>query len=278
MRAWCLVVLAACYDPRVAPGSPCESNDTCPTGLACLGGACLDPSSYVPDASMHDAPVDAARPPIDALDAPRDAGPDPSLVAYWAFDDTPTDGVLDSTGRGHTAVCVTACPTLVTGKVGGAYSFSAAQMQALVVPDHPDFHGSITIAAWVDANPSTGSLSALAKPVGSSTDNSWQLEVESNGKASFSGGSMHYLESPNPVSRQAWHHLAGTYDGTTKTLYVDGVAVAQVASTNTYDTHPVFLGADENSGAPALYWDGLLDELRVYSRVLSPAEIAALAQ
>jgi hypothetical protein len=277
MRAWCLVVVAACYSPRVAPGSPCESSDTCPSGLACLGGACVDPSTYVPDASVHDAPIDAAL-PIDAVDARPDAGTDPTLVAYWAFDDTPTDGALDSSGRGHTAVCMAACPTLVTGKVGSAYSFAAAQTQALVVPDSTDFRGPVTIAAWVNANPNAGSLSALAKPVGTATDNSWQLEIEGNGKASFSGGSVHYLETPTTVSRQAWHHLAGTWDGTTKILYLDGVAVAQVASTSTYDTQSVFLGVDENSGAPALYWDGLLDELRVYSRVLTPAEIAALAQ
>ena len=84
--------------------------------------------------------------------------------------------------------------------------------------------------------------------------------------------------SPADVPQMKWAHLAGTWDGTTKRIYVNGVMVASTASQISYDTHNIYLGADENNGTLALPFDGELDDLRVYNRVLSASEIAALAQ
>jgi hypothetical protein len=75
-----------------------------------------------------------------------------------------------------------------------------------------------------------------------------------------------------------WVHIAGTWDGTTKRLYIDGVLARSGTSQISYDTHDLYLGADENNGSLALPFDGVLDDLRVYSRALSLQEIAALAQ
>ena len=285
MRGWLLAaVMVGCYSPQPSPGAPCAAGGDCPSGLTCIAGLCVLPGSPGGDAPgpPRDAPVvldapaqrDAMIPP---QDAPGDALPS-DLVAYWACDDDPTDGALDSTGNGHTAICEGACPTLVPGKLGMAYQFDATQSEDLVVPDSTAFRGNVTVSAWFYANDATASLSILAKPVGTGTDNSWQLEVRDNGFLSFSGGSVHYLDSPATITRNVWHHAAGTWDGTTKRLYLDGVEVANVAATLSYDTHGVWLGADQNSGATALYFSGKLDELRVYSRALSAQEIAALAQ
>ena len=45
-----------------------------------------------------------------------------------------------------------------------------------------------------------------------------------------------------------------------------------------YDDHAIYLGGDQNSGGEVLHWDGILDDLRVYSRELTDDEIAALAR
>ncbi len=280
MRSWWLVVLAGCYQPHAAPGAPCGIGDVCPSGLTCIDNACVLPGTQPVDAPHDATAIDT---PFSMHDGPRffDAGGDaaPSgLVAYWKFDDDPTNGALDSSGHGHTGTCVTTCPTVVAGKVGMAYQFDATQSEALVVPDSMDFRGNVTIAAWFMANDSTADLSMLAKPFSTASDNSWQLEFRSTGFVSFSGGSVHYLDSAQTITRAVWHHAAGTWDGTTKRLYIDGVEVSNVAATLSYDTHDVYLGADNNAGSTALFFSGTLDELRVYSRALSASEVAALAQ
>jgi hypothetical protein len=272
-----LLLVAGCFTPRVAPGAPCGPDEACPSGLACIAGTCLPPGTIVPadaadPADASDASADAATP-----DATPDAFVDPSLIAHWEFDDDPADGALDSSGRGHTATCLAACPAQVTGKIGMAYQFSSAQAHALVVADHADFRGAFTLAAWMRASTVGSNMAILSKPFGTGSGNSWQLELRDTGALSFSGGSAHYLDNPTTTATNVWHHVAGTWDGTTKRLYVDGVLVASVASAIDYDTHPIFLGADENSGSTVLYWNGTLDDLRIYNRVLTVQEIQALA-
>lgn len=242
-----IVALAAgCYAPEVPAGGRCTA--ACPLGQVCIGDTCVD-----------------------------EADADESLVAHWRFDDPPGDGALDSSGRGHHARC-TACPELVAGRIGGGYRFVAARGQILVVPDHPDFRGDFTIAAWIWAEPTPDQIAILSKPFGSGTGNSWQLEVLGDDHVSLSGGSPHSLRSPGAITPGRWHHVAGTYNGTEKELFIDGVEVDEVDVDLEYDGHDIYLGGDQNGGVEVLHWDGILDDLRVYSRELSTEQIAALAR
>lgn len=269
---------AGCYSPTVAPGVACSPAGDCPTGFECVQGSCVPPGTsidvdappYVPDALIDAAP-DA---PVDAV---PDAFVDLTLIAHWEFDDAPENGALDSSGRGHTATCVAACPALVPGKIGSGYRFDPTLDHALIVPDDADFRGNFTLAAWIYADATGIQRAVISKPLGTGSGNSWQLELLDTAKLSFSGGSSHYLENPAVTTAMAWLHVAGTWDGTTKRLYVNGALVASAASAITFDTHDIYLGADNNAGTPVLHWDGVLDDVRVYSRVLSLPEIQALA-
>jgi len=279
MRLLWGMLLTGCYAPQYAPGGPCTT--TCPGDLVCIDNVCVVAGTMV----TGDAAVPDAAPPIDAaaatLDAPPSDGPpvDPSLIAHWKFDDNPANGsVLDSTGNGHNGSCVPpACPLLVTGKQNGGYRFDPGQAQFVLVPDSAAFRGSFTIAGWMSTDNTTLQIAVMSKPVGTGTGNSWQLENLTDDKVSLSGGSVHSLVSPAAVPPMTWTHVAGTWDGTTKRLYLNGALVASVASQQTYDTHDVYLGADENNGSLALPFDGVLDDLRIYNRPLAAQEIQALA-
>ncbi len=250
MRGLPILVLAAgCYAPEIRPGGACTT--ACPGDLTCVQGVCRD---MVP------------------------GGDELPPIAHWKFDDPPddADGALDSSGRGHDATC-RACPSLVPGRIGGGYRFTAALEQILVVPDHPDFRGFYTISAWVFAEPTLDQIAILSKPFGDGTGNSWQLEVLEDDLVSLSGGSPHSLRSSNIIPPGEWHHLAGRFDGTEKELFIDGEEIDEVDATVDYDGHAIYLGGDQNNGDEVLHWDGVLDDLRVYNRALSDDEIEALA-
>ncbi len=70
----------------------------------------------------------------------------------------------------------------------------------------------------------------------------------------------------------AWTHLAATYDGTTLRLYVNGAQVAQLAVAGSIPTSnsPLRIGGNAIWGE---WFNGLIDEVRVYNRALSAAEI-----
>ena len=76
-----------------------------------------------------------------------------------------------------------------------------------------------------------------------------------------------------------WFHIAGRWDGQTKALFVDGVKAGERTATpvSMIDTHDVVIGGDENGGMAAYTFHGRIDELQVYDRALSDAEIVALA-
>jgi len=73
-----------------------------------------------------------------------------------------------------------------------------------------------------------------------------------------------------------WHHIAATYDGATFAIYVDGKLEASEVSTGNMavSTYNVCIG--DNSGATGRYWNGLIDDVRIYKQALTAAEIKVL--
>ena len=75
-----------------------------------------------------------------------------------------------------------------------------------------------------------------------------------------------------------WVHVAAVYDGATMKLYKDGVEVGSVAKTGSITTNSgvsAWIGGNP-PGATDRAWDGQIDDVRVYSRALTAAEIAVL--
>jgi hypothetical protein len=222
-----------------------------------------------------------------------DVGPDafalPGLVAYWPFEPGPAVGIVDVIG-GHTGSCSgTTCPAADSGHRGMGLAFDGVD-DCIVVPDSSVLHlPTITLSLWAKQSV-TRNVSQISKLVGQPTVtmNTWQLE--SGGGAgqpndpldglSFTTSAHGYLWAvPGTIHTGQWQHLAATYDGTTLILYVDG-AQAQSATSGalTYDNGDVWIGCD-NNGIPANdeNYVGTLDEVQIYNRALSAAEIHMLA-
>lgn len=78
-----------------------------------------------------------------------------------------------------------------------------------------------------------------------------------------------------PVEVGAIVHLVGTYDGTTARLYVNGTQVATTTGTLAPSTEPFRIGAGRSTlGNPSGYADATFDDVALYDRVLTPAQIA----
>jgi hypothetical protein len=76
----------------------------------------------------------------------------------------------------------------------------------------------------------------------------------------------------------AWTHYVGTYDGTTARFYQDGVQQGTLTQSvsllpPSYNMH---IGAFVSGGNPVLKFNGKIDDVRIYNRALSAAEVTAL--
>jgi hypothetical protein len=208
------------------------------------------------------------------------------LVAYWQFDTPPTGAIPDVIGV-HDASCLTSgCPTSVAGHRGQAFMFAGAN-DCLTVPDPGAFQlPQLTLSLWANLTMlQVGSpISKLVGPA-SGNANSWQLETDDGARGvldgiSFTTSPHGFLWSPvSALSLTQWHHLAATFDGTNLVLYIDGVVKATATSGPlNYDSGAVWIGCDQNaSSATYEYFQGGIDEVQIYNRALTSAEIQSLA-
>ncbi|MBM4082174.1 MAG: LamG domain-containing protein, partial [Planctomycetes bacterium] len=131
----------------------------------------------------------------------------------------------------------------------------------------------VSVEAWVcpEAVPTTGEPGIVGKAYGS-----YGLTYYTDGQCWWyiSGG-------PNnchaPVSTGSWHHVVGTFDGVTLRLYVDGRLAASQASRfpTIAEGQNLFMGksAGEVRYTKNAHFKGMVDEVRIYNRPLSPEEV-----
>jgi hypothetical protein len=270
------------------------------------GGAsdAVSPFDATSDSPSGDAPSDSFRSGSDGgIDASADAGSDvstdaqstdapsfidappgtipPGAVLWLKMDNDPTNGAIDSAGS-HLTTC-TSCPALVPGQFGSAYQFDGASNEMVVAPAADLEPGAgFTFAAWVRVDsPPVGAVVSVGCKDQGSLDCSYALFVNTmhlmNQPDFYTVGSSHLL-GPTPLAIGAWHHMALTFDGNNKVGYFDGAATGQASvGALVSDTgNGITLGA--RAASPPLFFAGTIDDLVLYDRVLSTAEIGQLAR
>jgi len=139
-----------------------------------------------------------------------------------------------------------------------------------------DITGAITVAAWIKVNTFDKNFQAIV----TKGESAWRLTRDgSNNGLEFAcmglSGNWKVSGSKN-VDDAQWHHVAGVYNGSEISLYVDGVLDASLAASGTIATSIRAACIGENMRLPGRAWNGLIDDVRIYDHALSPAEIARL--
>ena len=195
------------------------------------------------------------------------------LIAGYAFDEGTGTTASDASGHGFVGT-LTGATWTTAGKYGNALVFNGTS--ALVtVPNAASLQltTGMTLEAWV--NPSV--VTAAWRDVIYKGNDSYYLEATST-NASLPGAGGTFGASPlygaAALAANTWTHLAVTYDRVTLRLYVNGVQVSSLAATGAIETStdPLQIGGDSIYGQ---YFQGAIDEVRVYNRALSPTEIQA---
>ena len=205
-----------------------------------------------------------------------DSDLDPNLVACWTLDEAQGDSLVDSTGN-HNATLLNADTSWrplqsLPEKISYCLALDGDDDRAEV----SGFKGilgqtSRTCSAWIKTSTGSGEIIAWGQ------NKDWTIKLNSSGKLLVEAGNGHATGS-TVLTDGLWHHLAVTLanDGSPNInealLYVDGQLESLSASSsqavNTDAGQDVTLGSG---------FQGLLDEISIYDRVLAADEIAALA-
>ena len=250
-----------------------------------LSGAC---ATKTLDAGHDNPPPDACA-PLEGGTGCTPTGLLDNLVGYWRLDDgAGSTTAFDSSGRGNEGTLhnLDTATAWVTGRAQGALAIAhTGWVQVAASPSIDSITDRITVTAWVDIQgPIDAWATALSRQIGTSVDQHYHLSLGQDGHPTFLFTTSDGFVTPTAADvapMGTWTHVAGTYDGATARLYVNGIEVASEAMTGTIpaDTTPVILGGNGNdaSGVPTELFPGRIDELMLYARALSAAEIAELA-
>jgi hypothetical protein len=140
--------------------------------------------------------------------------------------------------------------------------------------------GQLTVAAWMKWAGLTGGYQGVVakRDEWSDADTMWQIELNNEtGSIGFSRYDSYTDFGTNIPPVGDWQHVAVTFDGTTCEMYIDGKSVGTSTDFSfgpKTDAHVVFGAVDQNGGNP---FNGTIDEVYLYNRALSSAEVAYLA-
>lgn len=213
-----------------------------------------------------------------AVTVSNSAPPPPNatgLVAAYSFNEGSGSSVADASGSGNTGA-ISGAIWITTGKFGSALSFNGTS-NWVTINDAPslDLTTAITLEAWVHpAVTLNGWRSLLIKEM--APEAAYELyantDVNKPGGYVFVGGQYGGAFGAFQLSANTWTHLTTTYDGTTIKLYVNSnlVGAATRAGAIATSSGPLRIGGSSMWGE---YFQGQIDEIRVYNRALSASEI-----
>jgi hypothetical protein len=213
--------------------------------------------------------------------APNNLG----LVGYWSFEDGKLAKATDFSGKGNTGTLTNMEEAdWVQGKAGKALIFDGVN-EYIALPAFQFGNGKFTISTWVKPSNIAQTSLIFGKYTNDANNSIQFLMVNGDLYGRAHNGSSGWIGrmAPGVLASSEWQHISLTYDGGTTAsaiaIYKNGV---QVDTTN--DNSGSFTGwndpnvisqiASQSSGAST--FNGSIDDVRIYNRTLSAAEVASL--
>jgi hypothetical protein len=210
------------------------------------------------------------------------------LVGYWAFDQSGAS-FPDYSGNANTGTTALTGVWTAAGEVGGALDLTNALYFAVSTPGSASINtinSAVSIGAWIVPLAAGINHTIMSRLINAGY---WKFNLNATGALGFSAGTRVVAAPGVPGDGTKWVHVAATYDGTTARLYVNG---AQVATANfgavSLAGGPVDAGGGYGPEIGATYdnivaydmeiYNGKMDEIVLYNRGLTAAEVDALAR
>lgn len=240
--------------------------------------------------------VDSDAPPVTeslTIDLHRGVYPH-NLVGYWKFDEGVGKVAFDRTKSENHGILIND-PKWVDGKYGQAIEFDGID-DFVSIPDSPSLRvQNFTLAAWIymtkrpyqHGTPASAIINKIHN-LGGGPMKGYKLQFEAptatNDRLVLTlgdGTAQRFLieyNSINDLTLNQWHHVVGTYDGSTAKIYIDG-ELKSISHPGTHvvahDYAPLIIGTEYTYELNTLF-NGIIDNAMVYSRALSEQEIEGI--
>lgn len=210
------------------------------------------------------------------------------LVLYYSFNENAGLQVSDESGSGHTGIAVGNPVWTSEGIHGGALLFDGLD-DHVFVSSNPTTSSNYTVSLWFKSFSSNNFIGRQLFSMNRRYQIGCDLVGGTTHLYSFAMNKHHYgyggvsvISDPITANEGEWHHAIMTVDGTQTNLsfYLDGTHIGSGSGGGNVNAGnlEVLIGAMNNDPTygPRYFWNGLIDEVRVYDRTLDQLEISNL--
>ena len=220
------------------------------------------------------------------------------LVSAWLFDEGSGGTAYDSGGANNGIIHGA---TWTAGKFGGALAFNGTDAY-VEVPDSPSLHlpEGLTVAAWMFVN-TLGNHAAIiwkGEMIGWGANFSFRAATSTAGMTwgRCKDGGEEYFATDGVINTGEWTHMAmvsraqADADGNHMSAYINGEDITGVTGQGgnivepppylVFEGEPVEIGVGRGIGGTVgndTYFDGIIDEVVIYNRALTPGELRRIA-
>jgi RHS repeat-associated protein len=211
------------------------------------------------------------------------------LVGAYPFEEGSGTSTADFSGLANTGT-LNAATWTTAGKIGKALVFGGAHLGNVDLgnPAALNLSGSMTVSAWIYSTAFPGDDAAIVSKVDASIPGGFQLDATPDTGSRTVGfklfnpnGTLMMRYGATVLQLNQWYYVAGVYDAAAQTMTVylngapdNGTLVGTVASSQSTSHRDVLIGARPDD--PFDYnFNGTIDEVRIYNRALTQAEIQA---
>lgn len=205
------------------------------------------------------------------------------LVAYYPFN----GNANDESGNNNNGTTNGGLTWVVDrfNHPGKAANFNGTSSYInVLVSSSLQIQSDITLSVWVTSSASQNNKVIVEKYYGNLNDHGWLLETMTDGQPVFEGrdgrgGSSTIKGSGGDINDNKWHLIVGQRSGNIWKIYIDGQHINETNVEGTAGS--IESGGDLRIGAskysvPMQFWNGNIDDIRIYKRALSDTEIQAL--
>ena len=197
------------------------------------------------------------------------------LIGWWKFDEGSGTSTVDSSGYNWSTDFIQRSQTYswIDGKIGKAINW-----QPTCTLNCSGTNSRVVVNLSADFSLVPGSMAVWVKPT--VANNLYTIirggSIGLDGRVWFRGTYSNGFNFTGTFSAGEWAHIIATYDGVTIKLYKDGNLLSSAVKDNTLSTSTTqfVIGARDDSYMD--YFNGLIDDVRIYNRALSAAEILSL--
>jgi hypothetical protein len=196
--------------------------------------------------------------------------------ACWSMNEG--SGATAADACGSSTLSTVNAPTWVPGVSGSALHFNGVDSYAETAAPVVDTTKDYSVSAWVTLDALPSNYATAVSEDGRATANPFYLQY-GQGNFGFSlPGNVRATTAVNPVLGR-WYHLVGVRNQATDQLqlYLDGTLVATtVGGVDGVGTGVLPVGRAKYAGVKGDFWNGAVDEVKVFNHALTAAEVAAI--